>query len=264
MRTTLIRAATALALVADAGGPALAAEGVELPSQDWSFTGIFGSFDRAAAQRGLQVYQENCSGCHSLDMVAYRSLAALGYGEEEIVAIAGEKSVIDGPDDEGEMFERPARPSDKFVAPFPNPQAAMASNGGAFPPDLSVIVKARKHGYDYLYALMIGYSEDVPECLPIGDEEECIKLGDDAYYNEYFPGFQIAMPPPLSEDLVEYADGTPATVEQMAHDVTVFLAWAGSPEMEERKRIGIAVMLFLIVFTGLLYAYKRKVWADLH
>jgi ubiquinol-cytochrome c reductase cytochrome c1 subunit len=241
-----------------------AGEKIELPSPDWSFTGIFGSFDRAATQRGLQVYQEGCAGCHSLDMVAYRNLGALGYSEDEISAIAGEKSVIDGPDDEGEMFERPARPSDKFVAPFPNPQAAMASNGGAFPPDLSVIVKARKNGYNHLYGVLTGYSEDVPDCLPIGDPKECIKVADGAHYNKYFPGFQIAMPPPLFEDLVEYADGTPATVEQMAHDVTTFLAWAASPEMEQRKTIGIAVMIFLIIFTGLLYAYKRKVWADLH
>jgi ubiquinol-cytochrome c reductase cytochrome c1 subunit len=256
MRRTIIRAAAALALTIGASGHALAAgEKIELPSHDWSFTGIFGEFDRAEMQRGLQIYQEACSGCHSLDMVSYRNLAALGYSEDEIAAIAAEKTVIDGPDDEGEMFERPARPSDKFVAPFPNPQAAMASNGGAFPPDLSVIVKARKDGYNYLYALMTGYSDEIPEDVSIAD---------DAYYNAYFPGHQIAMPSPLSEDLVEYADGTPATVEQMAHDVTVFLAWAGSPEMEQRKRIGIAVMIFLVIFTGLLYAYKRKVWADLH
>ena len=255
MRRIIIRAAAALALTIGAAGPALAAEGVELPSEDWSFTGIFGSFDRASAQRGLQVYQESCSGCHSLDMVAYRNLAALGYSEDEIVAIAAEKEVVDGPNDDGEMFDRPARPSDRFVAPFPNPQAAMASNSGALPPDLSLIVKARKHGYDYLYAILTGYGDEIPEA---------VNISDDAYYNPYFPGFQIAMPPPLSEDLIEYADGTPATVEQMAHDVTVFLAWAASPEMEQRKRTGIAVILFLIVFTGLLYAYKRKVWADLH
>ncbi len=255
MRRSLIRGAVALALVVGAGGPAMAAEKVELPSQDWSFTGMFGTFDRAAAQRGLQVFLESCAGCHSLDLVAYRNLAALGYSEDEIAAIAAEKEVVDGPNEDGDMFDRPARASDPFVAPFPNPQAAMASNGGAMPPDLSLIVKARGRGYDYLYALLTGYREEIPEGVTISD---------DAYYNVYFPGNQIAMPPPLFDELVEFADGTPATVDQMARDVTVFLAWAASPEMEQRKRIGIGVLIFLIVFTGLLYAYKRKIWADVH
>lgn len=256
MRRYIVSAAVASALGIAMAGSALAAEGgAELPDVDWSFEGIFGTFDRAAAQRGLQVYQEVCAGCHSLDLVAYRNLADLGYSEDQIKAIAAEKTVIDGPDDEGEMYEREARPSDHFVPPYPNDNAAAAANGGALPPDLSLITKARKGGPSYTYAVLTGYEDEPPEGVEINDS---------AYYNHYFPGNQIAMPQPLYEDGVEYADGTPATVEQMAHDVTTFLAWAANPELEDRKRLGIKVMLFLIVFTALLYAYKRKVWADLH
>ncbi|MCP4330929.1 MAG: cytochrome c1 [Alphaproteobacteria bacterium] len=255
MRRIMASAVVGLALAMGGAGPAIAAEGVEIPSQSWSFDGPFGTFDRAEAQRGLQVYQENCSSCHSLRLVSYRNLTALGYSDAQIQAIASEKDVTDGPDDEGEMFERPARPSDRFVSPFPNDNAAIAANGGAMPPDLSLITKSRIGGPDYLYALLTGYEEEPPADFD---------LPDGAYYNEYFPGHQIAMPPPLFDDLVEYADGTPATVDQMARDVTTFLSWAASPEMEERKTTGIKVILFLLILTGLLYAYKRKIWADLH
>ena len=153
------------------------------------------------------------------------------------------------------MFERPARPSDRFVAPFPNPEAARAANNGALPPDLSLITKARAGGPDYLFALLTGYEDEPPEE---------VELVGDTYYNPYFPGRQIVMPPPLFDDAVEYADGTPATVEQMARDVVTFLSWAAEPEMEERKRLGIKVILFLVVLTGLFYAVKRKVWSDVH
>ncbi len=227
---------------------------IDLPKQSWSFSGIFGTFDRAAQQRGLQVYREVCAGCHSLKLVAFRNLADLGYSEDEIKAIASEAIVIDGPDDDGEMFEREGRPADRFPAPFPNDKAAAASNGGAVPPDLSLMAKARPNGPDYLYALMTGYTD------PPGDFE----LLEGLSYNAYFPGHQIAMAAPLSEDAVEYADGTPATVEQMSHDVVTFLMWAAEPMLEVRKQTGIKVMLFLLIFTGLLYAVKRKVWADLH
>ena len=235
-------------------GAALAAEGKELPERDWSFSGIFGQFDRGAMQRGLQVYREVCSGCHGLRFIAFRNLGALGYGEDEIKAIAAEYSIEDGPNEEGEMFERPGRPPDRFPSPFPNDKAAAANNNGAVPPDLSLIVKARTGGADYVHGLLTGYAEP-PEDLEILEGQN---------YNLYFPGNVTAMAPPLFEDAVEYGDGTPATVERMATDVATFLAWTAEPEMEERKSMGIGVMLFLLVFTGVLYAVKRKVWADLH
>ncbi|MCH8001940.1 MAG: cytochrome c1 [Proteobacteria bacterium] len=235
-------------------GTALAAEGKELPERDWSFSGIFGQFDRSAMRRGLQVYREVCSGCHGLRFIAFRNLEALGYGEDEIKAIAADYSIVDGPNEEGEMFERPGRPSDRFPSPFPNDKAAAANNNGAVPPDLSLIVKARTGGADYVHGLLTGYAEP-PEDLEILEGQN---------YNLYFPGNVTAMAPPLFEDAVEYGDGTPATVERMATDVATFLAWTAEPKMEERKSMGIGVMLFLLVFTGVLYAVKRKVWADLH
>ncbi len=253
MRKLSIGVAAALLFGLQAGA-ALAAEGKELPERDWSFTGIFGQYDRGAMQRGLQVYREVCSGCHGLRFIAFRNLAALGYGEDEIKAIAADYSIEDGPNDEGEMFERPGRPSDRFPSPFPNDKAAAASNNGAVPPDLSLIVKARIGGADYLHGLLTGYAE------PPAD----LELLEGQNYNLYFPGNVTAMAPPLFEDAVEYGDGTLATEEQMATDVSTFLAWAAEPEMEERKSMGIGVMLFLLVFTGVLYAVKRKVWADLH
>ncbi len=235
-------------------GAAQAAEGKALPARDWSFSGIFGQFDRGALQRGLQVYQEVCAGCHSLRLIAFRNLEALGYGEDEIKAIAAEYTVVDGPDDEGEMFERPGLPSDRFPSPFANDKAAAAANNGAVPPDLSLMIKARDGGADYVHGLLTGYV----------DPPDDVELLDVQSYNLYFPGNVTAMAPPLEEDAVEYGDGTPATVEQMASDIASFLAWAAEPEMEERKRMGIKVILFLLVFTGVLYAVKRKVWADLH
>ncbi|MBL6935600.1 MAG: cytochrome c1 [Alphaproteobacteria bacterium] len=234
--------------------PAAAAEMPEIESRSWSFDGIFGHFDRAAQQRGYQVYNEVCSGCHGLRLLTYRNLAALGYGEDDIKAFAAEYEVTDGPDDEGEMYQREALPSDHFVSPFANTQAARAANNGALPPDLSLMVKARKNGANYLYALLTGY----------GDAPDGGELPDGLYYNAAFPGHQIAMSAPLDDDAVEYTDGTPATVDQMASDVTTFLAWAASPEMEERKRLGLKVMLFLLVLTALLAAVKRKVWSRLH
>jgi ubiquinol-cytochrome c reductase cytochrome c1 subunit len=162
--------------------------------------------------------------------------------------------VRDGPNDEGEMFERPGRPSDKFHRPFANEKAARAANNGAYPPDLSLIVKARPDGANYLYGLLTGYSE-----APAG-----VAMGEGMNYNKYFPGHQIAMPPPLSENSVTYSDGTPASVDQMSKDLTTFLAWTAEPELEDRKRTGIKVILFLLVLTGLLYAAKRKIWAAVH
>jgi ubiquinol-cytochrome c reductase cytochrome c1 subunit len=235
-------------------GAAQAAEGNALPARDWSFSGIFGHYDRGAMRRGFQVYREVCSGCHSLKMIAFRNLEALGYGEDEIKAIAAEYTVVDGPDDEGEMFERPGLPPDRIPSPFANAKAAAAANNGAAPPDLSLMTKARDGGADYVHALLTGYT----------DPPDGIELLDVQSYNLYFPGNVTAMAPPLSEDAVEYDDGTAATVEQMATDIVTFLTWAAEPEMEERKRMGIKVILFLLVFTAVLYAVKRKVWADLH
>lgn len=236
------------------GSAQAAGDAVELKSVSWKHGGLFGTYDRAAAQRGLQVYREVCAGCHGLGLVAFRTLADLGFSEEEIKALAAESEFVDGPDGDGEMFERPGKPSDKFPSPFPNEQAARASNGGAYPPDLSLITKARAHGDDYLYSLLTGYA-DVPADFT---------LDEGMNYNAYFAGHQIAMPAPLSEDAVEYADGTPATVDQMAKDVTVFLAWAAEPKLEQRKSVGLKVILFLLILAAVFYAVKRKVWSDLH
>jgi ubiquinol-cytochrome c reductase cytochrome c1 subunit len=234
--------------------PALAAGGVEIPKQEWSFQGPFGTYDRAAMQRGLQVYKEVCAGCHSVGLLHYRNLADLGYTADQIRAFAAENEVEDGPNGEGEMFMRPARASDRFVKPFPNDNAARAGNNGALPPDLSLMAEARVGGSNYLYALLVGYTDP-----PAGSE-----VMDGMSYNKYFPGHQIGMPPPLSDEGVEYADGTKATVEQQAIDITTFLTWASEPNMEERKAMGLKVMLFLLVFTGLLIAVKRKIWANVH
>ncbi len=255
LKTSLCANALA-ALVSLSAAPVMAsASKMPLPSRDWSFNGMFGTFDRGSVQRGLQVYLEVCAGCHSLKLVAYRNLAGIGLGEDQIKTIAAEFEVQDGPNDEGEMYARPAKPSDRFVSPFANDNAARASNNGALPPDLSLMTKARKGGADYLHALLTGYKEEPPAGVNIAEGMS---------YNVYFPGNQIAMAPPVMDDAVEYADGTKATIEQLATDVTSFLAWAAEPELEERKRMGIKVLLFLIVLTAMLYALKRQIWADLH
>lgn len=236
--------------------PARASGDVEhLKSAHWSFDGIFGHYDRASLQRGLQVYKEVCSACHGLHLVAFRNLTDLGYGAEQIKAFASQYEVQNAePNDEGEMYKRPALPSDRFVSPFPNEQAARAANGGALPPDLSLIIKAREGGADYIYSILSGYAPAPAD----------LKKPDTLYYNPYFAGHLIAMPPPLSEGAVQYADGTKATVDQMAYDVTNFLTWASSPTLEKQKSTGLKVMLFLIVLTGLLIAVKKKVWAAVH
>jgi ubiquinol-cytochrome c reductase cytochrome c1 subunit len=244
-----------LGLIAGAT-PALAAGGaIEVPNTRFSFDGLFGHFDRASAQRGFQVYKEVCSSCHSMHLLSYRNLRQLGLSETEVAGIAATVQVMDGPNDEGQMVERPGRASDRFKSPFPNEQAARAANNGALPPDLSVITKAREGGADYIHALLVGY-EDPPAGMQIANG---------MYYNKYFVGHQIAMPAPLnSEGQVEYHDGTKATVDQMVTDVTQFLTWAAEPELEERKALGVKIVLFLTVLGGLAYAVKRKVWADVH
>jgi len=229
---------------------------IEFIKNDWSFEGIFGTFDRSSLQRGYQVYQEVCSGCHSIQHLSYRNLSEKGGPEfslDEAKAIAAQFEVTDGPNDEGEMFTRPRRLSDKFVNPFPNIQAATAANGGAYPPDMSVLVKARKGGADYIYSLLLGYEE-----VPAGYE-----LDDGVYYNKYIPGNKIMMSKPLSEGAVEYSDGTQATEAQMAKDVVTFLTWAAEPNLEARHKMGFKVFIFLIILLTLVYFSKQKVWSRL-
>jgi len=257
MRKFLVLCAVLAITVAGTTGTttANAAEGIKLESRDWSFNGITGTYDRPALRRGLQVYLDVCANCHSLNLVSYRHLTGVGFTAEEIKAIAATFEVEDGPNGEGEMFSRPARPADRFPNPFANEQAARAANSGAHPPDLSLINKARKGGADYIHALLTGYKDQPPQGFAIMEGMS---------YNEFFSGHQIAMPPPLAEGDIEYVDGTEATVEQMSSDVTTFLEWASEPTMEDRKRLGIKVLLFLLVLTAMLYALKRKIWANLH
>ena len=229
---------------------------IEFIKNDWSFEGIFGTFDRSSLQRGYQVYQEVCSGCHSIQHLSYRNLSEKGGPEfslDEAKAIAAQFEVTDGPNDDGEMFTRPRRLSDKFVNPFPNIQAATAANGGAYPPDMSVLVKARKDGVDYIYSLLLGYEE-----VPAGYE-----LDDGVYYNKYISGNKIMMSKPLSEGAVEYSDGTQATEAQMAKDVVTFLTWAAEPNLEARHKMGFKVFIFLIILLTLVYFSKQKVWSRL-
>ena len=238
-------------------GAAVAAEGngvQPLPHTHFHFDGLFGTFDRASAQRGFQVYQEVCSACHSMRLLSYRNLTELGLSDAEVRAIAATVTVNDGPNDEGQMFERPGRASDRFRSPFANEAAARAANNGAAPPDLSLITKAREHGAQYIHALLTGYTEPPPGMV----------MGEGMNYNRYIPGNQIAMIAPLrEEDQVTYIDGTKATVEQMSLDVTNFLHWAAEPEMEARKRMGVKFVLFFAILGGLAYATKRKIWAKL-
>jgi ubiquinol-cytochrome c reductase cytochrome c1 subunit len=250
-----LTAAGLLALTGLAGAARAEEETPKPPHQQWSFEGVLGTYDEAALQRGLQVYQAVCAACHPLKHLAYRDLAELGYSEEQIKGIAAQAQVTDGPNDQGQMFQRPGKPSDMFVSPFPNDQAARAAENGALPPDLSLIVKAREGGPDYVYAILTGFKD-----APAG-----FKMQSGMNYDEYFPGHQIAMPPPLTSDgQVPYTDGTKATVPQMAHDITTFLAWASEPNLNERHRMGAKVILFLIVAAGIFYATKRRIWAKIH
>ncbi len=219
----------------------------------WEFDGFLGRFDRASIQRGFQVYKEVCSSCHSLNRVAFRNLEEVGFSDQEVKQIASEYLVVDGPDDSGDMFERPGLPSDKFVGPYDNENAARASNGGAYPPDLSLIVKARPDGANYVYSLLMGYKE-APEEFPMAQGK---------HYNPYFEGRQISMPPPITDDLqIEYVDGTFATKEQMTMDIANFLQWAAEPETEHRKKMGVRTMLFLAILFLILLAAKKAVWRN--
>ncbi|MGA2636249.1 cytochrome c1 [Methylocella sp.] len=236
------------------------------PRQSWSFYGPFGKYDRAQLQRGYQVYREVCANCHSMKLVAFRDLAASGgpsFSDEQVKALAATFKVKDGPNQTGDMFERPGRPSDYFPSPFPNPEAAAAALGAA-PPDMSLVAKARdfergfplflvdavtqyqEEGVDYIYALLNGYTK-----------------ADDPNFNEWFPGHHIAMPPPLSDGAVAYTDGSPQTLQQYAKDVAAFLQWAAEPKLEARKSLGFAVLIYLAVFAVMLYLIKRRIWAKI-
>ena len=273
----------AAALVVSAGGASLAQEEehheaapthfpmLKPKQEDWSFAGPFGTYDKGQLQRGLKVYKEVCTSCHSMHLVAFRTLEDLGYSEAQVKALAGEYTIEDGPNDDGDMFERPGIPSDYFPSPFPNAQAAAASNGGAAPPDLSLIAKARgvergfptfifdiftqyaENGPDYIHALLTGYDQEPPGGMVIPEG---------THYNPYFiSGVSLKMPPPLSDDLVTYDDGAPQTVDQYSRDVSAFLMWAAEPHLEDRKKTGFRVLVFLVLFGALVYLTKRRIWA---
>lgn len=270
---SILFGAAAAALVLSS--PAMAAEGhsPKPERQSWSFAGPFGTYDPAQLQRGFKVFKEVCSACHSANFFYFRNLAqegGPGFSEAQAKQVASEYQITDGPNDAGDMFQRPGRLSDHWPAPFPNDNAARAANGGALPPDMSVIAKARSYhigfpgfiidaftqyqeaGPDYIHAVLTGYEE------PPAD----VTVQPGLHYNLYFPGHQIAMPKPLSDGQVEYTDGSPQTVEQYSEDVSAFLMWLAEPHLDERKRIGFQVMIFLIVFAGLLYFTKKKVWKN--
>ena len=231
-----------------------AAEKVEYLKTDWSFKGLFGKFDRASLQRGYQVYTEVCSSCHSMKYLSYRNLAEEGGPEFTVAqakAIAASFEVTDGPNDDGEMYTRPGKLSDKFVMPYDNVKAAQAANGGAYPPDMSVLVKARGDGVDYIYSLLQGYEDP-----PVG-----MSLDDGVYYNKYMYGNKIKMSNQLSDGLVEYGDGTNASVEQMAKDVTTFLMWAAEPHLESRHQMGFKAIVYLVILTILVYFSMKKIWS---
>ena len=254
MRKLILSAVAAVGLLASSGA-VLASEGVALLKPGFSWEGVFGRYDQAQLKRGFEVYNQVCANCHNLRLVAYRNLAAVGLTGDEIKEVAAAREIADVPNDEGEVKMRPGRPADKYIGPFPNEKAAAAANGGAAPPDLSLMAKARVGGPNYIYSLMLGFSDEVPEGHVVPDGK---------YFNHYFPGNDISMPPQLMDDLITYSDGTKATKEQLALDITAFLNWAAEPELNERKDLGLKVMIFLAVFTALLYALKRQIWKKIH
>ena len=230
------------------------AEKVELMKTDWTFKGLLGKFDRASLQRGYQVYTEVCAACHSMKYISYRNLMEKGgpeFSEAQVKAIAASFDVTDGPNADGEMFSRPARLSDKFPMPYPNEKAAQAANGGAYPPDMSVLAKARKGGVDYLYSVLLGYEDP-----PAG-----VSLDEGVYYNKFMYGNKIKMPKVLEDDLIEYSDGTPVTEEQMAKDVVTFLMWSAEPHLETRHKMGFRAIIYLIILTVLVYFSMKKIWS---
>jgi ubiquinol-cytochrome c reductase cytochrome c1 subunit len=233
---------------------AAAQEAPKPPSENWSFDGLFGIPDLAAAQRGFQVYSEVCSTCHAMHQMHYRDLTGLGFTDDQVKAIAATFTVPQGLDDQGQPKEGPGTPANQFRSPFPNEKAARAAMNGALPPDLSLIINARPDGPNYVYGILTGYAD-----APAG-----FAMQDGMNYNRFFAGHQIAMPQPLTDGRVTYIDGTPTTVDQMARDVVTFLYWTANPETAERKAMGVRVILFLILLTGVTYAVKRKIWASVH
>jgi len=231
------------------------AAGDNLPPKEkiWPFDGMLGKFDRVAAQRGFKVYKEVCSACHGLKNLYFRNLVDLGFSEAEVKTLASEYEVKDGPNDEGDFFGRPALLSDKFPTPFENENQARAANGGSYPLDLSLIVKARPNGANYLFSILTGYK----------DHPADFQLQEGLHYNPYFSGKQIAMAPPLSHDQVEYVDGPAASIEQMAKDLTIFLQWVAEPEMEHRKSMGLKALIYLVMMTVMLYVAKQRIWKKL-
>jgi ubiquinol-cytochrome c reductase cytochrome c1 subunit len=280
-------AATALTIVALPLMAHAAGEGPQIERQKWSFAGFFGRFDQNQLQRGFQVYKESCAQCHGLSRIDFRNLVQPGgpvFNEDAVKGLAATYEVQDGPNDDGKMFKRPARLSDKIPPPYANEKEARSIHNGAYPPDLSLIARARgleyhgsvfahpfhllkdmvagyqEGGADYLFALLTGYVEKPAD----------FKMVDGMNYNRAFPGHQISMPPPLLDGAIKtdgkptYQDGTPATVEQMARDVVAFLSWAGDPKHDERKRMGLLVMLYLLITAVLLYFAKKRIWKSAH
>ena len=264
--------AAALALTLLAGAPAFAA-GTQLDAKgiNFSFEGVFGKFDRAQLQRGYKVYKEVCSSCHAARFMYFRNLGEPGgpeFSAEEVKAIAASFEVQDGPNADGEMFMRPGLPSDRFPSPYANEEASRAANGGAYPPDLSLITKNREGwrgtfnqlwngigGPQYVYSVLTGYETEPAELAAEKPEGK--------YFNPYFAnGHWIGMAPPLNDDQVTFDDGSPSTVDAMARDVSAFLAWTAEPKMEERKSTGFQVLIFLFVFSVLLYLTKNKIWRN--
>ena len=260
--------ATAVGLLASTS--VFAAEGIDTKrlapkDEKFSFEGPLGKYDRGSLQRGYQVYKEVCSACHAANHLAFHNLDEAGgpeFTEAQAKALAAAAKVPAGPNDKGETTDdkgtplmRSATLADHLPPPFPNDEAARANNGGALPPDLSMIVKAREGGPQYVYSILTGFNSKMPHGF---------KVIDGKYFNPYFEGWNISMPPPLQADSVTYSDGTKATIEQEAHDVVTFLAWASEPKMEERKRLGFAAMAFLIVLAGILFAAYKRLWKDQH
>lgn len=250
-----IRAAAlaALLLLPVLQARAQASDEVKIPQEHWSFSGLFGTYDLAAAQRGFQVYSQVCAACHAMHLLHYRDLGGIGLSPEQVKAVAASVQVAALSDD-GQPAERPGLPSDPFKSPFPNDKAAAAANGGKVPPDQSLLVNGREDGANYIHALLNGY-KDAPDGT---------KVPDGLYWNEYYPGHLIHMPPPLQDGAVTYADGTKATVDQMSRDAGMFLTWAANPELVQRKRMGVRIALFLALMAGVTYAVKRQIWADVH
>jgi ubiquinol-cytochrome c reductase cytochrome c1 subunit len=265
LRFTLAAGLTALAMPALAQDAAINTTRLPVRSGNFGFEGPFGTYDRAALQRGFQVYKEVCAACHGLDHIAFHNLdeeGGPGFTEPQAKAIAAGYKLPADPNDKGEITDdkgnrltRAGILADKFPQPFPNEEAARANNGGSLPPDLSMIEKAREGGADYVFSIVTGFHQTPPKGF---------KVTEGKYYNPYFEGWNISMPPPLAANAVTYSDGTKATIDQEAHDVATFLAWASDPKMEERKRTGFGVLIFLVVLSGILFAAYKKVWADLH